>query len=145
MKRLIVIAFIGLYMTVFAQDDIPVKVEEAFKTKFPNAKLDNWTVNNELYSLEYYLKSDYYTSVFDQDGLWKETSEIISDDEIPVSLKDYLKMKYSGGIIFYTEKVIDNSNKNFIRVNFSINNEEMVVKCDMSGKNIEILNNKIEK
>ena len=54
-------------------------------------------------------------------------------------------MKYSGGIIFYTEKVIDNSNKNFIRVNFSINNEEMVVKCDMSGKNIEILNNKIEK
>jgi len=105
MKKNFLLTLISLSLNAFAQEDnIPHKVEEAFFAKYPNELIDNWISNDGLYYLEFYLKREMYTAVFTAEGIWKETSEIISDTDIPEKLNEYLKKNYPDFNIIYSEK-----------------------------------------
>ncbi|HAF29452.1 MAG TPA: hypothetical protein DCG75_10435 [Bacteroidales bacterium] len=142
MKKIVFLLLVSLSATIYAQDDnLPESITKAFSDKFPNLKIDNWTSNNEQFYIEFYLKGTFYTSVFDEKGQWIETSEIISDSDIPPQLKDYLNRNYSSGEIAYSEKVENPKSVYFIRVNYSLNDQNIIIKCNLNGSKIEILEN----
>jgi hypothetical protein len=137
MKKIILMALISLSITVFAQDDnLPEKVENAFSVKYPNSYIDNWMSDEETYYLEFYVKGNLYTAVFTTDGVWKETSEIISDTEIPDRLKTFIDKNYPDLQIDYSEKVKKENSTSVIRVNLSNEQNMVVVQSDLIGNNI---------
>lgn len=142
MKKLFFLALISICMTVNAQDEnLPENILNAFSDKYPNQKIDNWTNDKDQFYLEFYMKGTFYTTSFNEEGLWIETSEIISDSDIPTLLKDYLYRNYSGGEIAYSEKVESPKSVYFIRVNYNFKNEILIIKCSLNGNNIEALKN----
>lgn len=142
MKKLFFLALISICLTVNAQDEnLPENIVKAFSDKYPNLKIDNWTNDKDLFYLEFYLKGSFYTTAFNPEGQWVETSEIISDSDIPTLLKDYINRNYSGGEIAYSEKVESPKSVYFIRVNYNFKNANLVIKCSLNGNNIVTLNN----
>ncbi len=91
MKKSIVIAFIFSFILEYPQEKelLPQAVEAAFKINNPESKCSNYRVDNNLYNLEFNFKGHLYTSVFNKMGDWIETSEIISDIDIPKQLTIY--------------------------------------------------------
>ncbi|MBN1598043.1 MAG: PepSY-like domain-containing protein [Bacteroidales bacterium] len=142
MKNIILFAFLILSVTLYAQNEFfPQKIESAFKSKYPNTKIDNWYGENDLFFVEFYLNGSFCTAVFDNEGLWKETSEVISELDLTSVLQEYVSNNFPYGIISYCEKVETNSSESFIRINIENNNKTVVLKSDYEGKNIEILKN----
>lgn len=138
MKKIFLMALISLSITVFAQEDnLPAKVEKAFSTQYPNAFIDNWISDERTYYLEFYVKGNMYTAVYTEDGVWKETSEIISDTDIPEKLKLFIKKNYSDLNIDYSEKVQQENSAFFIRVNLSNEDKFAIVQSDLTGNQIK--------
>ena len=81
-----------------------------------------------------------FTSVFDQDGVWKETAEIISDMYLPSSIQTYIKKNYPSGTIGYCEDVETSAPVHFLRVNLIDGNRSVVLKSDKEGNNISLEN-----
>ncbi|MBN1182416.1 MAG: PepSY-like domain-containing protein [Bacteroidales bacterium] len=139
MKKLIIIAFIFSCASVYSQDEVlPQNVESAFKNKYPTSRLDGWRFEKELYYIDFITKSISYTSVFNEQGEWLETSEAISDFDIPQALKDYIKHNYPQGIISYSEKVVTLDSPGFIRTNIVNDMKFIVIQCDNNGSNIKV-------
>jgi hypothetical protein len=140
MKKILICALVCYSSIAFSQgDNLPDKVQLTFQTKYPNSKLDNWSNKDELFYFEYYLKNELYTSVFDVDGQWQETSAVISDFDIPVPLKDFCKKNYPEGEILYTEKVEKPNSLNFYRTYLSYEDSEIVLQLNSDGKTVEII------
>ena len=139
MKKILILAFIFSCAYAFTQDEIlPQTIESAFKNKYPTSKLDGWRYEEELYYIDFIAKSISYTSVFNEEGEWLETSESISDFDIPATLKDYIKHNYPQGNISYSEKVVTKDNQNIIRANIYNDMEFIVIQCDNNGTNIKV-------
>lgn len=142
MKKIFFLAFVFVFFTANAQDDqLPEKIEQAFMNKYVGSKIDNWTINKELFYIEFYIKGDMYTSVFNEEGQWKETSEVISDTDIPTPLKEFIKRNYPKGEISYSEKVERENTASYFRINYSINENFIIIKSDINGNNIKVLEN----
>lgn len=138
MKSLMAIPLILACVVSYAQiDKLPEVVETTFKAKYPKAKLDDWWSEHEQYHINYSISPDSYTGVFDSTGIWQETSEIISDFDIPETMKNYLNQKFPSGKISFCEKVETKESLRFIRVNFYDQNQPCIIICDTSGKNIK--------
>lgn len=140
MKKIIVLALLFSCMFAYPQEEkLPQSVETAFKNKYPTSKLESWKVDNNLYYLDYSIKTNSYTSVFDKKGVWIETSEIISEFDIPTQLQDYVTDNYPDGRISYCEKVEIVSSSDIIRVNLFNNGKLIVIQSDKNGANIKII------
>lgn len=138
MKTFLVFMLLAISIIAKTQEsDLPEKIENSFKAKYPMAKVDNWIFEDNTYSFEFYLKSSMYTAVFNPDGSWQETSEVISDTDIPGLLKDYINKTYPAAKISYTEKVDCFDGNKYIRVCFTVNYEEIKIISSPDGKNIK--------
>ncbi|MCB9013459.1 MAG: PepSY-like domain-containing protein [Bacteroidales bacterium] len=141
MKNLLLISL--LFSCVFAYSqvsDLPQTVLTAQKDKYPNSKIDDWSLTDDgNYSMDFYISTNFYTSVFDKEGIWKETSEVIADEDAPSQLKDYLSKNYPGYKVSYTEKVQTSGSSIFIRVTFFLNGNTSAVQSDDKGNNIKVI------
>jgi hypothetical protein len=141
MKNLLLIAL--LFSCVFANSqvtDLPQEVTTALKNKYPTAKVDGWSVDSSgFYSVDYYIKSDFYTSVFDKKGLWTETSMVIGDEDAPAQLKAYMAKNYPGYKVCFTEKVQTSASSTFIRLTVFLNGKTIVVQSDENGASIKVV------
>lgn len=123
---------------------LPQNIETNLKEKYPGAKIDDWWFEKELYSINFTFVQNSYTAVYDQNAEWQETSEIISDFDIPSNLGLYLKQNYPEGKISYCERVETREKLKFIRVNFFDKNQLLLIQCDSEGKNIKKVEDKVE-
>ncbi len=138
-----VLLFILLSLSVIAQNQVkqlPENITAAFMARNPDFKIDDWSFDNGLYSLEFYKRGSMFTSVFDQDGVWKETAEIISDMNLPSSIQVYIKKNYPSGTIGYCEEVETSAPVHFLRVNLIDGNRSVVLKSDKDGNDISLEN-----
>ena len=144
MKTFFIYLLLFVSIHSFAQEtELPEIIESAFTTKYPNANLDDWKSENGTYFLNFYLKSEFYTSIFDKDGKWIETAEIISDFDLPLSLREYLKKNYPSEIITYCEKVEKSKAKPVFRVNIA-GDSELTLQSNEDGSNIKIIEHQTE-
>lgn len=137
MKTLITLAFIlASALSVAQKPVLPDVVKTNFDIKYPESKLDDWWFENDQYHVNYTYHPYSYTAVFDTLGNWQETSELISDFDIPAGMKNYLREKYPSGTISYCEKVETKDDLRFIRVNFYDKNQFIIFQCDNAGRKI---------
>ena len=141
MKTVIFFALLGISLTARCQDNkVPEKVDSAFKTKYPETKVDDWSLENSYYSFEFYKRGSMFTAVFNKDGVWIETAEVISDMSLPASLQAYIKKNYPSGSISYCEDVETHDSTHFLRVNLVSNLKAVVIRSDRDGNNISVVN-----
>jgi hypothetical protein len=139
MKTLVIILFGLMVCPLYAQDDIlPANIDEAFRVKYPKASDLEWRLEGDLYIMEFYRGGTMYTGVFNNNGDWIETAEVIADTDIPMAVQNYIKSKYPDSAVSYSEKVEAAGNKSFYRVNLEDPNGTFVVKSDLTGGNIQL-------
>lgn len=139
MKSIVLFFLLFASVIVYPQDEtLPQAIGTAFKAKYPEARLDNWIVRDQLYYVDFTLKNGSYTSAFKEDGMWIETSEVISDYDIPAPLQNYISKNYPSGNISYCERVEAPGSSGFIRVNLYNNTENYVIQSDSNGANIKV-------
>jgi len=140
MKKIFFLFLVLFCMTGYSQEkDLPQKVASAIQEKYAGARIEAWWFENEFYYIDFAIAGRSYTAAFDQDGVWKETAEIISEMDLPQSLNDFLKSSYPSGRISYCEEVEDRDLQKFIRVSMlDAENNFHTIHSDRDGKNIVI-------
>ncbi len=128
----------GLFVSAQQENDLPQEIESAFNMKYPKWSIDTWSYDDGTYYIEFYRKGGIFTSAFDENGTWIETTEVIPDEKIPAAVTEYIKKNYPTGELLYAENV-ENSNSTFsIRVYLSIEEELLVITSDNLGNNIDV-------
>jgi hypothetical protein len=116
-------------------ENLPEKVKSVFNSRYPGLAIDDWSCSDSLYSIDFYKGGTMYTAVYNSDGVWLETSEIISDMDLPAPLQDYIKKNYPNSSISYSEKVEGSDKTRFLRVNLYYNETSCIIRSDLDGKN----------
>ena len=134
---------IGLFFSCAlagAQDEeLPEKVVQSFREKYPASRQEGWWLENNLFHIDFSSNGHYYTALFDGAGEWKETAQIISEMDLPQSLKNYIRANFPSGTISYCEEMESNDLKKFLRVNlFNQGNVLLIICSDRDGKNITL-------
>lgn len=114
MKKLIALALIaslGLTSIANAQiRKIPAAVTEAFAAKYPVAKNVSWADKITSFQAEFDMDTHKYEAEFNSKGVWQKTEKTLSEEEIPLTVKDGLsKTKYADWEIKYQKEIINNS------------------------------------
>ena len=100
-KQVLVIAMFFCSFSVVAQqkvkpEDVPQAVKTTFLQEFPNAKVKEWQVKDNQYSVLYKDDGTQQTSVFLATGGLIETRTPISKKELPDFIMQYVAGEYSG-------------------------------------------------
>jgi hypothetical protein len=143
MKCFLIISLVIACTVIHAQDNVlPQTVESAYKNKYQNQKIDGWWEEDGLFYIEFTLKGESYTSVFNGEGGWKETASTISEMDIPKPLQDYISNTFPGGKISFCEDVETNESAKFLRVTL-IDAEKVfhVIRSDHQGGHITFQDN----
>ena len=81
--------------SVFTQDEeLPAKVGNVFKLKYPEAKSIYWYPTENCYKIEFEISQDTYTAIYSENGNWIETAKVISDSEVPDKAIQAVKKTY---------------------------------------------------
>ncbi|MDP5010682.1 MAG: PepSY-like domain-containing protein [Crocinitomicaceae bacterium] len=131
---------IGFAIVSCAQETaskIPTKVEDAFKSKFPNAKLVKWDRENDTeWEVEFKLDGVDYSANFSNEGAWKETEHEIKIKELPEAVQSTLSSEFSGYKIEEAETV-ESPDFSGYEVEIEKGEESMEVVFDQAGKVIK--------
>ena len=125
-----------------AQDNqLPQQVDKAFHEKYAGSKMDDWWLEDSLkYYIGFTLKGQSYTALFNAEGTWKETAEMISDMDMPQCVGDYIKKSFPSGRINYCEWVESPGQAKYLRVNMMGSDyQTRIIRCDLDGRNIKVL------
>ena len=144
MKKLWTIALLMICITGYTQEgELPREVEYAFQTKYNDARLGDYWVENQMYYFDFTFQGGSYIAVFDRQGTWKETAETISELDIPEALKRYIRVNFPSGNICFCEQVEIPEMQIYLRVTIiDAGNVDRVIRSDLEGTKITILENK---
>lgn len=99
MKRIILLSISAMLISIvtFAQmRSIPGEVTEAFKEKFPDAKLVSWKDNLANFEADFTDNGYTYEVKFNSKGEWLETAKKVEFKELNEDIKDgFQKSKYN--------------------------------------------------
>jgi hypothetical protein len=141
MKKLWNMALMLICISGYTQDgELPREVQTAFQAKYGDVRIGDWWLENQLYYIDFNFQGGSYIAVFEMQGTWKETAEIISEMYLPEALKAYIRKNLPTATICYCEEVETPGMKKFLRINLiDAGHVDRVIKSDQDGKNIEIL------
>lgn len=110
MKKLVLFfATILLTSSAIAQkisvDNVPAAVITAFKAKFSIAEKTTWELDYDNYEADFTVGKTDFSSKFDKDGKWLETTTYLKPSELPKEIKEALSKKY--GEILSAYKIDD--------------------------------------
>lgn len=105
MKQAILLAAAALAMTVLSspgmaqqsmasQYNVTSQAKMAFEAKFPNAQNAQWKKEGERLEVEFNANGKDMSAIFDKQGNWKETEQMISNDQIPSAVMKYVHQHY---------------------------------------------------
>ncbi len=108
-KLLLFFATTILISPAFAQkisvDNVPAAVISAFKAKFSIAEKTTWELDYDNYEADFIVGKTDFSSKFDKDGKWLETTTYLKPSELPKEIKEALSKKY--GEILSAYKIED--------------------------------------
>lgn len=86
-------------------DNVPATVISAFKAKFSIAEKTTWELDYDNYEADFTVGKTDFSSKFDKDGKWLETTTYLKPSELPKEIKEALSKKY--GEILSAYKIDD--------------------------------------
>lgn len=117
-----------------AQRKVPQVVQEAFTTKFPDAKNVKWDKENASeWEAEFTWNSVKYSVNFLENGTWQETEHKINKSEVPQNVLVSLKENFPGYQIKESE-ISETSSATLYEFGVKKGGKEMEVAIDQTGK-----------
>ena len=114
---------------------VPTAVKDAFKAKFPDAKLHEWEMEEGNYVASFSSKDARMEAAFTPDGKWKETELKSKMSEVPQAIKDALaKSEYAKWKVGDVAKIATPENPNMFEIEVHKGNECYGLHYDLSGK-----------
>lgn len=108
MKKLMSVLFFSLALVaiVFGNGiDVPVKVNNAFKTKFPDATEVTWMMENGIYTANFMDKDYAISCSFDKSGNWEKTVTELYEEDLSEEIISYLNEEYEFPPLLSAEKI----------------------------------------
>lgn len=91
--------------------NVPKDVKDAFAKKFPAAKWEKWSKENDkTLEAEFVLDGKRVSALFSLDGTWMETEEEMAVDALPQAVKATLDAKFAKMTVKECEKVTKSDN-----------------------------------
>jgi hypothetical protein len=116
-------------------NEIPQKVQQGFKNKFPEVKKVKWSKENtDEFEAEYKINGIEKSSNFDKDGQWLVTETEIKSEQLPVAVMAVIKKDFSDFKIEEAEKAETASNQLFYEVTLEKKESNLEVKFSPEGK-----------
>ena len=127
---------ITVFLIFFSCEDasVPRDVQIKFLELEPSAHKIEWTIDNEIYQVDYLVKSKKTTSYFDKNGNWLETESEIEAEELPEAILKTLKTKLSEYSIIDIELVKTKENQVLYEVDLKKDNKLYDILFDETGK-----------
>jgi hypothetical protein len=79
--------------------DVPSKVQESFKSKYPTATDVEWYDEDGTYEAYFYVNEQSKTAKFNAAGSWTETKTFMDESQIPASVTKVMKASYADATI----------------------------------------------
>jgi hypothetical protein len=108
------------------QTEVPVTVKESFSKKYPGLNVEKWEKQGADYKAEFHLFKADASAVFETNGNFKESEQIIQLYDFPKSAADYCTANFKGYKIDIITKITDASEK----VMFSVEMENGIEHFD---------------
>jgi len=123
-----------MYTASFGQLKVPVKVQDAFKIKFPAATNVKWSKENaKEYEAEFKLNNTTVSANFGTDGTWTETETTIPASELPAPITNAVNKKYPGAKITLTERIEKPGGKVLYEVNVNAKGKKKELEMNPDG------------
>ncbi|MEZ4776888.1 MAG: PepSY-like domain-containing protein [Bacteroidia bacterium] len=87
MGFLMILGFSSAQQKTIKQSKVPQNVQDALKTKFPDATKNKWTIENNSYTAKCKQGKKKLYAAFSADGKWLKTTVIIQWKEVPEVVK----------------------------------------------------------
>lgn len=97
----------SLWAQKVSKKDIPVPVQKAFNTAYPEATGVKWEKENGNFEASFERKDSEISVVYDANGTLLETETEIEPNELPAGISDYVKAHYKGRKIKEASKITD--------------------------------------
>lgn len=133
MKTLAILALVFVQSFAFAQN-VPAKVKEAFKSKFPQASEVEWGEQGSNFIAEFYENDFTVMGVFDASGKWISTKTSMEESMVPETVTKGVLAKHKDAYFSNTFKVENNQNQVNYEIMFGTDDASYVLLVDDSGK-----------
>lgn len=131
---LIIFAMLLLQVGVSAQDsDVPVNVQKALKAKYAAAEQVDWIVTNN-YTATFWEKDLYKEATFSKSGEWMETSTVLDETAVPVTIKQSIVKAVGKMEITYAVQMDKNDDSKTYVIDVSTEEDSFQITTDMTGK-----------
>ena len=89
----------------YGQNAIPMQVQGAFSSQFPNATDVEWEIEENGFEAEFKSYDKHMAALYDMSGKWVETETEINRRKMPGFLKDAIAHSFKGYRIMEVEEV----------------------------------------
>ncbi|MCO6492237.1 MAG: PepSY-like domain-containing protein [Phaeodactylibacter sp.] len=98
MERFALLAALAVFSsTLYAQDDVPPTVKEAFAARFAGAGFAEWEDPEDgVYEVDFELDGKDMMAKFDANGNWVETETEITETDLPEAVWQAITSQYAG-------------------------------------------------
>ncbi len=99
MMTLVTAAALLFTTTAFAsggEEEVAVKVRQAFRKDFAGALKVNWETKENYYFAEFMLNNTRFSAAYDEEGQLIAASRVIKTDQLPLALTQALGDRYPG-------------------------------------------------
>ena len=133
MKRSFLITVFLIFFSC-KETNVPRDVQIKFLELEPSAHKIDWTIDNEIYQVDYLINSKKTTSYFDKSGNWLETESEIDAAELPEAILKTLKTKLNEYSIIDIELVKTKESQILYEVDLKKDNKLYDILFDKTGK-----------
>lgn len=134
MKKITFIAITSVLALSCKQTKVPLHVQNSFVDKVPVAQDVVWTVEDNIYQVDYYVSAKHTTSYFDEQGQWLETETEIAVDELPHDVLQTLQTKMGEYEILDIELVATREGQTLYEVDLEKDYKSYDILFDKDGK-----------
>ncbi|WP_258100952.1 PepSY-like domain-containing protein [Marinoscillum pacificum] len=125
---------IGLTSCSSREGNVPQKVLESFKSKFPGSKMVEWEMEDETeWEAEFEWKGKEYSANFSTAGDWVETEYEIEESEVPTSIIDVLNANFEQYEIEEVE-IAETVKGQVYEFELEVGEEELEVAVNLKGE-----------
>lgn len=131
MKKIIFSLVLTCFSLTILFAQVPMRVQETFKTKYPDVTVVKWTSEGDYYKVTYTdSRRVQNIAIFDKDAKIVRTEAEMDMKDYPVAVREYYEKKYPGEKTYHVWVVTDASGDK----TYYIRSHDRVTFFDKAGK-----------
>jgi hypothetical protein len=134
MKMLSLLITLLFSVALFAQENVPAAVIQAFNQQYPNAESVEWDSEKDGYEADFKIAGQEMEASFDLNGAWLETESDIDKDMLPDAVKRAVSTQFFGQKIEDVEQLSTPQWNAAYKIKLEDGDDKVKVYFDMDGR-----------